>query len=315
MLGVRLNVCPSVPSLVVALVSCVLLSTGGRAWAQRSELPGIRIEVPDDCAPPGELKRALAELLGENMTVVRPVTLRITGPDARAEYRLQLRLPNDRRELRDAACRTLLRSAAVMIASAIVPASEARKTSGPSTEPVDPKPSAARGRTGDASGALPVLLGAGGILGVVPGLAPQLELLGGLSHRRWGLLLGLSYVGSGTAGNDAALGVSLDAVGGRLAGLYRAATFLDLRAGAALRRLSGSGRGGALTQSAAAWSLALQLELAFVPLHFGAGWLEVGLVGECALVRPSFEFESGPQVHRVSPFGAGVLARVGWDFL
>ena len=120
-LAVRLNVCTSLPRLVVALVSCVLTSMGGRAWAQ-SELPGIRIDVPDDCAPPGELKRALGELLGEDMTVVRPVTLQSTGPDARAQYLLRLRLPNDGAScemLRVARC---FAAQPVMIASAIVPA-------------------------------------------------------------------------------------------------------------------------------------------------------------------------------------------------
>jgi hypothetical protein len=64
-----------------------------------------------------ELQAALRRMLGNAAVHVRG-ELRIAGPDPSAQYRLSVRSVDDARELQSADCRTLFRSASVMLASA-----------------------------------------------------------------------------------------------------------------------------------------------------------------------------------------------------
>lgn len=90
------------------------------AW-QLSSSSGF--EVPAHCGDEASFRRHLSALAGADAERGRPAHVLITGPDAQGRYSLALTLADEVRTLQDDDCRTLLRSAAVIAAAAVVPAS------------------------------------------------------------------------------------------------------------------------------------------------------------------------------------------------
>lgn len=102
----------------------------------------VWFEVPSACGTEAGFVRQLEEFLGGDAGQAMPASLRIEGPDAQGLYRLQLVIDEERRELTDADCTTLLRSAAVIAAAAVTPAAEAlpEPEPGPESSPPESPP-------------------------------------------------------------------------------------------------------------------------------------------------------------------------------
>lgn len=157
-------------------------------------------------------------------------------------------------------------------------------------------------------------LGAGVLLGLAPRAAPMLELAASAERGAWGVALGVNYVFVTTSAGELGRDVSIDALGGWLAGSLQLLPQLRMRAGATLARLEGRGRGSRVERTDAAWSLGARLELAAVLLHSGPMQFEVGAAGQWAFTRPTFEIEGFGPVHRTPAFSGAGLARLSWSF-
>jgi hypothetical protein len=279
--------------LALAIGPCV----EGAAHAQH-----VLVGVPDGCGSQAELQAALRRMLGTAAVHVRG-ELRIAGPDPSAQYRLSVRSDDDARELQSADCRTLFRSASVMLASAT------REPNDPGTAADVASPSALDDGLGGSAA-----LGGGAVLGLVPGAAFQLELQGQLRSQRFGITFALLYVPPNEVSGGEPFGAALSALGGQIAGTIDLASFARFSSGMSLRHFTAVGRGNAATRAASAWSTAAVLELALRLPAASPLICELALAADWALLRPSFEFAHGPRVFRVAPVAGILLARLGWNF-
>jgi hypothetical protein len=274
------------------------------AWASDG---GAAFDLPETCGTEQEFRVELEKLAGAHAAQAYPLKLAIS-PSAAGNYRLFLDMRGEVRELEHADCRTLFRSAVVIAAASVKPASEPRRTPPRSPESrIEPAPARPQREESHLHGA--AALGTGIAFGVLPGPAAVLELRGSLESRFWGVALSGKFLPKKHASQEGR-GVDVTAVGGRLAGMLRPIDPLLLSAGLDAEWLRGAGDAGiSERQTDSAWALAPSLELAFIPFDSRHLRIEVAAQGRISLLRPRFVVTGFRDLYQVPRFGGAGLVR------
>jgi hypothetical protein len=289
---------------------------------------GESMRLPPECGSETEFTRELERLLGNQVAEGQPVSLVIFPRDGAGAYTLRLQLRNETRELRDPDCRALFRSAVVISAAAVrpelgaVPETTAVERPPPATAPPSSKAlppdvkarpilHAERAPETDRDTWRPgIHAGAGAMAGLLPGVAPMLELGGRAARGRWGLFGAASYLPRARTTDDEGRGVSIWALGAQVALFFEPAEWVRLSAGLAVHRLEGEGVGVTQELTDSAWSLSPLIEATFIAWQARDLRVELGLQGYGSIVRARFEIGRVGEVYRVPPFSGAALARV-----
>lgn len=300
-----------------------------RAVAQ----PAVRL--PDGCGSAVEFVQGVERLVGADALADHVVKISISDPNDRGVHVLTVEADGVRRWLEHPDCRTLLRSAVVIVAASARPSSETRSSSAlheaeggvslpprraveePSfAEPAAGGPRNSRGRSPESVPRWNASLGvaAGAAYGVVPGIGNQWEARGALYRDRWGGSVAVRHVLKRHTSQEGR-GAEVFAVGARVAALYRATKGLGVAAGIEIDLLRGEGvEGVPRAHSASLGSAATFGELAVIPWQVGHMRLELALQGRIALLRPRFVVVGYGDVYRVPAAGVGGLIRGVWLF-
>jgi hypothetical protein len=275
-----------------------------------------RVEVPPDCGSERELYDELERLVGQDANAALPLHLRISAPDGAGMHTLRLEMQGESRVLQDRDCRALWKSAIVMCAVRVRPdlaiPDDSAKNEPAATKAAAPAHTDERGEPAPWHGSAGI--GGGAVIGFLPELAPLLELDGSVERGRFGATVALRLATATEARTDDGRGARLHAIGGRLAFLVAPWPIARFQAGIELLRVSGEGLGSDATLTDAAWSLAPFIEGALRPLRLSHVWLEVGVAGAWAVLRPRFEILDYGVVYRVPRFGGSAVLRLGWEF-
>ncbi len=285
--------------------------------------PGVadnRVDVPAECGSAAEFDAELVRLLGAQASELSPYTLTITPDEAGGQYVLRMSFRGEQRELRDADCRTLFKSAVVVAAAAIKPDLARDDAQPPPPVPPSPAPPAERDSTPLAPAPAPspeprhVGLGvaAGAMAGLVPDVAPLLEISALAQSHGWGALLALRYTALSEAEAEGGRGVEVRAFGARVGASYSPVEVARLSAGLEVDLMVGRGTGVETPLSDAAWSVAPSLELTGILADIDGLRLELGLQGRWAVLRPRFHIEGYGDAYEVPAFGAAGLFRVAY---
>jgi len=310
----------------------------------------MRFEVPAQCGNEAGFRRELEDLVGGPAREIEPSVLEITE-QAEGGFELHLELMGEVREIVDADCRTLLRSAVVIAAAAArgeqlqpapppPPPPEPAPTAQPvAAEPlpappppppervekgevvvrvVEPPPPESIDAPSAASVARPATfaLGAGIGLsgGTVPGASAVLDLRAGLDPAPVGFALSARYWPGSEAEEDGR-SVHVTGLGGRAAALIELGSVFHTSLGLEIDRLAGTGQEGVLGRgTASVWLLSGALELTVIPWSVEGIRLELGLGAQLALVRPRFVVSGFGNVYEVPPVGGGAIIRAVWLF-
>jgi hypothetical protein len=292
---------------------------------------GETIEMPPECGSREEFTRELERLLGERAAEGHPLSLVISGKDTEGVHTLRLQLRTETRELKDSDCRALFRSAVVISAASVRPeiqdagGAQTAERPEPSRRILPPRAQASRA---ELKGPAPLRSkgehetepgwrgsfhsGGGAIVGVLPVVAPMLELSGALRHSSWGIFGALQYLPRART-SEAGRGVVIWALGGQLAMLFEPSLdWIRFSGGVTAHRLEGQGFGVAQSVTDSAWSVSPFLEGTVVPLLTRNLQVELGLQGYASIVRARFEIENHGEIYRVSPFAAAAVVRVAF---
>jgi len=173
-----------------------------------------------------------------------------------------------------------------------------------STQPADSSPA----RPGPLFG---VSLGAGLNLGTLPTPVFALELDGKALWQSFGLAATARYLAPGDTVDAKQRGVTLQAVGAGLHGLWRPAPLWEARVGVAAFLLFGEGLGSPSLSSGAAWTGGPTLGLAFAPLQSPLFWGGLAAEAQINVLRAQFEILKYKRVFEVSPVSGCAFARFG----
>jgi hypothetical protein len=272
-----------------------------------------------------ELRKRLDET---TLAGLPPTELSITRVDQ--EYLLRLRVGADEREIIDASCEDLFHAAVVVVASlaetrhsrassatAATAAPAQSSAPPPSAKPGPPRQVLARPaasappsrvpqrRTDSAPSAEGPRWGAelalGASAGVLPKTALALKAEASAAWNELGVAASIRFLPSVTARDDAARGVEADAWGAHVAARVQPLDLLILQAGAAAYRLSGVGVGSLIRARDAVWGFGPVVGAKLLPLRTQRSWISVGIEGQLALLRPSFEILGYGEVFHAPP--------------
>lgn len=233
-------------------------------------------------------------------------------------YRLRMRVGQQQRELTDSDCRALLR-AAVVVAVAVTlsessqrPANEnARERSANDSFPREREASAV---TSASSVELSAALGGGFTVGLLPRIAAAFDLQAkSVWHERLGLALAAHYVARTTEEYPGGRGLTVDAAGAQVSGVYRLNGYLEAQLGGAISRLAGTGIGSG-SRSDSAWAAGPNAGVGFLPLRRGVFWAGVLGTLQWNALRPSFEFLNHGPIFTVSRYSFSLFLQVGPRF-
>ncbi len=257
----------------------------------------------------------------------RRLTTWMIAPSAEGGgYLLRMTIRGAERELRDADCRTLFKSAVVVAAASVRPdllsaEPAANAAASPQSSPpmsneqpnataaqsdtvaVSPPPASAASDD-SASWRGGIGIGGGAIAGLVPGVAPLVEIRGLAERARFGGLLSLRYVAVGAEELEGERGVEIRSFGGRAAALYQPAAFARLTAGLEADLMLGQGT-GVTTLLGRGLSLAAEPRDRRDPAPSRRVELELALSGRWAFLRPRFQIGGRRRLPRP-------LVRRGW---
>jgi hypothetical protein len=318
-----------------------LVDFGRGTWVARFALAAVLLlvperggaqvggfEVPPECGNELDFLAELERLAGADAPRARPSLLRIERDPATGAYRLTLDVGGTRRELEHADCHVLFRSAAVISAAAVKtspalpPAPVARAVPPASAPPPAPAPeptgataadSAESRATSSGRGAKvhgELALGAGAVLGVLPGTAGIAELRGAVFRNAWGLSFAGRYYFPEKGVTVEGRSADISGFGLRAAGVLSPLPWLACSLGVDVDRLSGRGSSGVSNPTTdSAWTLAPSAEVALIPLQNANLALELAAAGRVAIVRPTFEVSGFRDLYRVPSLGMAALAR------
>jgi hypothetical protein len=283
-----------------------------------------RFDVPRECGSELEFRQELERVLGGKFEAASPSALSIRAVPGTDEYTLRLELGGHTRELQDHDCRTLLRSAVVIVAAAARAAPEPEPEQSTPPAPVRSPPRAvilqapAEPATRADEARQPTLygvhLGAGLASGVVPGLGPRVLVGASVESAPFGAAISARYDPNRTA-ERGGRGVDVESLGARAEGRWRVVPELELGLGIDVDRVFGSGTPEVSGRaSSAAWRLAPLLGLTGIPWPEAQPRLELGVSAQVALVRPRFVVEGFGDLYRVPVLGADAIVRGSWLF-
>jgi hypothetical protein len=279
------------------------LMCAGSVWSLAQPVAAFSIEavdVPEGCGSERELRAGLAELSADPAQLEQRVRLAIEADSA--EFEMQLEIGDEQRQLRDRSCRTLFRSAQVMLAAALgVAHPEVPELAAPAFERNPWQVTAA--------------IGGGAVLGVVPDLGARFDALLGLERGWLGAQLGGHYIAPSIERLDTGdVGARVSVYGVRAAAVFVPVSRLRAALGAELSyaHATGIARFG---RAGGAWTAGAVLEVSGRVLKLGPAYLDLALWGQWAWVRPQFEIAGVGAVYRLPEWAGGALARVGWTIL
>lgn len=278
-----------------------------------------QVQVPVECGSAAGYAAAVGERLPSGTTP--PVTTLSIDREADG-YVLRMQVGVERRELRDADCRELLRAAVVITVAAAT--SEANEQRARRTQPIPPT-AARRARpetelvvSDEASPPHALKLTAAAGMGVNVALLPRpvlaVELEAGLDWGPFGIVADGRYLAPGEEQDASGRGVSVHAWGLAIAALYRVTPALEARAGASVYRLSGTGLGSDADTTDFTWAGGPVAGLSFLPLRKRELW--VALAGELHADIPQSQFEilNYDEVFQVPLWSASFFLRLGHQF-
>jgi hypothetical protein len=260
-------------ALALAPLACALASLARVTSAHAATEP----EIPTECGSRADFDAALEKRLGD-AAALDSVHVSITpGP---TRFHLRVQIGSELRELDDASCTELFRASVVVAVAMLMHAKEQREPA-----PAAPRPPPAKEYPLFSVGA-----GGGLSIGTLPKPVLALELESKLLWKYWGVGLGLRYYAPSEHIDQANKGVSLQALGAGVAGIFRPSRLWEARVGFAAQRLSGQGtRSITQPQGGSAWAAGPSLGLSFVPIHQGAFWAGLGAEGQLNVLRGRFE--------------------------
>jgi hypothetical protein len=173
---------------------------------------------------------------------------------------------------------------------------------------LDDPPPAQRGRAHALLGA-----GAGLVLGLVPGVGIDIELLAGVRITRVELALVLRYLPPREAGLDDGA-VRVQALGSTLGAAYALLPWLRLGAGLDAYGLRGSAQGLAGARDDWAFTLGPRVESWAALVRRRHGELALGVSGFYQPRPAAFVSSQGDTLYAASSFGFQAGARAAWDF-
>jgi hypothetical protein len=279
--------------LISASVDWVLRDASGRTLHAARTQGGFELEgAPHDRAELDELHVAVG-------SAQAPIDATVTVTAQASDYRLTVALSDETRELRDTNCRALLEAAAVMIALAVRPPSEAPQVPeiAPHVESIAVRDDALPVPTdGKRRLSLQGWLELGGSYGMLPGLGAALGAGALIGAGRTGLELQTHYLfPSETKGEPAvrvqgvqtALLLRVTPLARLALGLGGAATFLH-------------GRGTHVDQVKSAWIVpgSALLEARVIAVERRRNQLGIASGAGLALVRPHFRVGRHGSVHQ-----------------
>jgi hypothetical protein len=307
-----------------SLLIAALLFSAARVQAEEA------IEMPAECGSARDFEREVEARLGAN-TAQAPARVRIAREAER--YRLTVNVGDESREFDDADCRELFRVAVVVTAAMSLshteekesptPTAKSASVEAPSAPPVERTTPAANQEPArkdeSEQPSVPIRFGAGVASGVNFGMAPRpvLELeLEGRAMRGWfGVATRLRYRAPGADEDENGRGVRVTSAGAQLALLVRPHALIEGALGASVYRLSGAGRGAALSQREdTAWSAGPSLGVTLVPVNRGGTWVGVGGELHLDLIRPEFQILNYQSVFGVETFSGSIFLRIGHLF-
>lgn len=318
------------------------------AFARPAPAADMSFDVPAGCGTEAGFRHDLEVLVGAPASEVEPSVLVITEQPG-GGFQLRLELLGEVRELVDADCRTLLRSAVVIAAAAArgqesqpappppaaseppappVPAAtvtepiptpppaperterEVRVAPVPSPQPLDAATSAPDSRPATFA----IAAGIGLTVGTVPGASAVLDLRAGVDPTPIGFAVSARYW-PGSEGESEGRAVHVTGLGGRAAALIELGSVLHASLGLEVDRLAGTGQEGVSGRgSDSVWLAAGALDLNVIPWSVEGLRLELGAGAQLAFVRPRFVVSGFGPVYEVPHVGGGAIIRAVWLF-
>jgi len=157
-------------------------------------------------------------------------------------------------------------------------------------------------------------LGVGVSGGVLPDLGGVLDLGARLELLPWALDVSIRYWPERSQSREGRV-VDVASAGGRVAGLFRVASALNLMAGIEVNRLVGEGAEGVSGRNAdAVWQLAPTAGFSLITWDIRSLRLEIGAAGRVSLARPRFLVTGFGDLYRVPLLGADAIIRGVWLF-
>jgi hypothetical protein len=261
-------------ALALVRLACALAATAaGVSTAYAQSEP----EIPAECGSRGEFDAELKQRLG-NDAPLGSVHVSITqGPN---RFHLRVQIGSELRELDDASCTELFRASVVVALAMLMHDKE--KPAPPLAAPPPPPAS--------EYPLFSVGAGAGLSFGTLPKPVLALELESKLLWKYWGAGVDLRYYAPSEHVDQANKGVSLQALGAGVVGIFRPSRLWEARLGFAAQRLSGEGAGSIRQkQGDIAWAAGPTLGLSFVPVRQGPFWAGLGAEGQLNLARGRFQ--------------------------
>jgi len=266
-------------------------------------------ELPTECGSRADFDAALKKRLGDSAPLG---SVHVSITRAASRFHLRVQIGSELRELDDPSCSELFR-ASVVIAVAMLMHDEQLGESPQPTRPV-PAPVAREH---------PVFsIGAGGgvSIGTLPKPVLALELESKLLWRRWGVGASVRYYAPAKHLDALDEGVTLQALGAGITGIFRPSPLWEARLGFAAQRLSGEGAGSVAHPTGdSAWAAGPTLGLGFVPVHRGPFWAGLGAEGQLNAVRGRFQIlhysrdvsTASHEIYAVSWLAGSAFVRLG----
>jgi len=314
---------------------CVAVVAGFIVAAPRAARPAaLTVEAPASCIDPAALSEAVVELVGTPIASVPDVDFRIQiAGTAHQRWRLRVETLDHQpagvaqqvrgtRELEAGSCAELAEAAALAIAVSLRAVERPGSTAASTVEPARLSPPAPAIRSVPLpAGKVPWRAGAGLAVvvesGVLPHLAPGLQLEADLNRGALRLALRGEYFGAQDTLDSAATGGSFQLVDGDALGCFlpvRDHWSVSVCAGLALGRLAGTGLNVARPHTRSALWGAGRAE-AGVARRVGADaalFLRAGLAAP--FIRPAFVLDESQLVHRPDRLAGNLAAGMELGF-
>ncbi len=305
-------------------LACWVCATPARAAEGSS-----RFEIPLECGTTELFEAELRARLGALPSP--PLTLRIAKSGL--DYRLEMRVLDEPRELFAADCRELFQAALVIVVAVVAPGRESpRNAQVAPTEPALGPPekravvAPPRQREQPAPAATPTVrrnyrlalaAGFGAHFGLLPRAGPSFEGALELRFARiWGLSLAGRYFLKSTEQDElTGRGIELDAWGGALRGTLQLPRSLQLRAGVNAYRLGGRALGSASAVYGRTWAAGPAVGVGWAPLQWRRFELSVGTEAHLELLRSRFEVLYYGYIYRVPVLSGAAYLRLSYQFL
>lgn len=306
-------------SLYVAILS---LSTFVAVFAStRSARAEVAISLAPACGTQAAFAQELREQHALDLHAVGLRSIVMSAVPDSGQYAMTVEGPDGAREMIADECATLWRAALVIAAASARPPStgpDSAALPATSTSPVaTPAPDVSAPLVEErASGLHYWLAAAGGVeVNVAPSPAGLVEAQGAMGLGPMSASFTARYLPPSTTETltDQRHGLQVQVLGARLGVSYHLTSWARVEAGLGVDRLGAEARGVRRPSFDSVWVAAPDLELAWLPVRFGAVACELALRGRVPLNRPRFVVEpEATELYRVPRFGATGLFRIIW---